>query len=58
MLWRNIDYFLQKRKYEKLAFSEMNSLKIFLFPWVFIFDFFKNMNPRLCILFLADKSVT
>ena len=30
----------------------------FLFQTVFIFDFSKNMNPRLYILFLVDKSMT
>ena len=47
MLRRNIEHFLKKRRYEKLVFS---------FPRVF--DFSKNMNSRLCILFLVDKSMT
>ena len=30
----------------------------FLFPTVCIFDFCKNVNPRLYILYLVDKSMT
>ena len=30
----------------------------FLLPRVFIFDFCKNMSPRLCILLVVDKSMT
>ena len=38
--------------------TEITEKKFFLFPAVFIFDFCKNMNPRLYILFLVDKSMT
>ena len=31
---------------------------LFLFQAVFVFDFSKNMNPRLYILVLVDKSMT
>ena len=30
----------------------------FLFQTIFIFDFSKNMSPRLYILFMVDKSMT
>ena len=45
--------------YEKLGISEMKLLKkIFLFATVCILYFYKNMNPRLSIFFLVDKSMT
>ena len=45
---RNIENFLESHIYEKLGTSEMNYLKkIFQFPAVCIFYFFKSMNPCL-----------
>ena len=42
--------------YEKLGISEMKSF--FSLCNGMLFDFCNNMNPRLCILFLVDKSMT
>ena len=55
-----IEHFLKKRTFEKLGICEMKQLKkfFFLFPMVCIFDFCKNINPRLYILFSVDKSMT
>ena len=62
MLRRKIEHLLKKLKYEKLGYSrnELAEQKVFffLFQIVFIFAFSKNMNPRLYILFLFDKSMT
>ena len=38
--------------------NEITEKSFFLFPTVCIFDFCKNTNPRLNILFLVDKSMT
>ena len=61
ILRRSIEHSLKKHKDEKLGFSKINKLEknfFFLFPKVFIFAFYKNMNPRLCILSLVDKFMT
>ena len=60
MLWQNIEHFLKKCIWEKLGISEMKWLKkyLFLFPTICIFDFCKNISPRLHISFLVDKSIT
>ena len=43
----------------RIFWNELTEKNIFfLIPRVFIFDFCKNMNPRLSILFLVDKSMT
>ena len=52
IFWRNANM-------KKHFLKWINRKKFFvLLPAVFIFDFCKNMNPRLCILFLAHKSMT
>ena len=56
---RNIEHFLKKPIWEKLGIFEMKQLNFFFpFPIACIFYFCKNMNPRIYILFLVDKSVT
>ena len=60
VLRRNIEHFLIKTIYKKWGIPEMKQLKntfFFLFPTVCVFDFCKNMNSRLYILFLLDKSM-
>ena len=55
MLRGNIEHFLKKRLQEKLGISEMKKYNfVFLFPIACSFDFCKNMNPRLYILFLVN----
>ena len=51
--------FFKKAHIGRLGISEVKQLKkiFLLFPTVCIFYFCKNMNPRLYILFLADKSM-
>ena len=61
ILRRNTEHFLKKPKFRKIyEFLKWNNWKIqfFLFRTVCIFGFCKNMNPRLYILFLFDKSMT
>ena len=53
--------FSEKVRIEKVRNSWIEITEkytFFLFPTVRIFYFCKNMNPRLYILFLVDKSVT
>ena len=60
---RNTDFFLKffcNRK-SKIRISEIKKTEKILFrlfATVYIFDFCKNINPRVSILFLVDKSLT